>query len=201
MRATFRSALACFVLTLVAIQAAVAQMPFLGPSTKVSVLMQPEVKKDLKITKDQDKQINQLIGDMAKQSQGMPPSMDMSAMSNAMSSFNEMDTKALAILTPEQQTRITQLWIQYDGAVVLETKELIEALKLNDDQQAKIKQIWSDYQGTFMDKMRGGPGGYKALKGLRKTANENTLAILTPDQLKQFTDMQGKELKFHKREY
>lgn len=190
MRAWSRILSVAAILTIASVQA-LAQMPFLGPTPKFQVIMTvPEAKKDLKLTKDQDKQINEII----KAATGMSPNAAM-GMGGVTGVMSDLDVKAMAVLTAEQQARAKQIWIQYDGPVVLEDKEIADEVKLTDDQKSRVKIIWSDYQAKFLEKARSGPMGLKGLKDVRKTANEATLAVLTPEQLKQFTDMQGKELK------
>lgn len=194
MRANSRFLVPLLALMVASVQFASAQMPMLGPDPKMMVLTQPEVRKDIKVTKEQSKQIEEIMKEASK----ADPSMG----GNPMSMFGELDAKVVAVLTPEQQVRLTQLWIQYDGPVVLEDKAIAEELKLTDEQKSKVKELWDVYQNQFLEKMRSGPMGIKAMKAVRKTTNEATLALLTPEQQKAFTDMQGKELKFRaKRDY
>jgi Spy/CpxP family protein refolding chaperone len=196
MRAMFRILATGLVLATASIQIALAQMPS-GPTSKVMLIMMPEVKKEIKLTRDQDKQVQALLKEMS----GGQPNMSMGT-GGLSSIFAEMDAKTMAILTPEQQARTNQLWIQYDGPVVLEDKAIADALQLTDEQRTKVKHIWTDYSSQFLEKMRAGQSGYKAIKGVRRIANEATIAILTAEQITALKAMGGKEIKFrNKREY
>jgi len=153
------------------------------------VVMMPDVQKELKLSGDQKKQIMIAQRDLMN---GGGMSMNMSTMNE------EMDAKVLGGLNADQLSRLTELWIQYEGPLVLQDKVVAESVKLTDDQKTQIKAIWDKYQDTVLESMRNmrSNSAMNALKKTKKEADAATLALLTPDQIKAFTDMQGKAFKF-----
>ena len=176
------------------VQAASAQFNMAGPDGKMMVVITPEAQKELKITKDQNKQIQEVMKEA--QAQGQTGMSGMSGMASPTQMLSELDAKVLAILSPEQVARLNELWVQYEGPCVLRDKAIAEKLNLTDDQKAKLEQIWSDYQRTFFEQAQKGPGGFKGLKKVRSDANEAALALLTDDQKTAYEALQGKPIKW-----
>jgi hypothetical protein len=161
---------------------------------KITLLMLPEVKEELKLTKQQDKAVQASL----KSKQGGLGSMSISGF-GGQGIMGTMDSDLPSILTPEQLTRLNELWIQHEGAVVLETEEIAKALKLTEDQRGTIGNLVEQFRDTQMEIMRGGMGSQSAmnkLKTLQAESDKKILAVLTEAQLKMFGEMQGKTFKF-----
>ena len=176
------------------VQAASAQFNMAGPDAKTMVVITPEAQKELKITKDQNKQIQEVM--KTAQAQGQASMSGMSGMPYPTQVLSELDAKVLATLTADQVARLNELWVQYEGPCVLRDKTVAEKLQLTDDQKAKSEQIWSDYQRTFFEQAQKGPTGYKGMKKVRADANEATLALLTDEQKTAYEALQGKPIKW-----
>jgi hypothetical protein len=181
--------MATLTLSVLAPRLAHAQFGFGGaPGAKSAVVTMPEVQKDLKLSGDQKKQIQAAMKDMGN-----------GGMTGDMASMNDnMDAKMLTGLTPDQLARLTEIWMQYEGPRVLQDKTVADNLKLTDDQRATIKDIWSQYGDSMlasMQKVRS-QSGMNAIKKMKKDADAATLALLTDGQVKAFTEMQGKKIKF-----
>ena len=164
-----------------------------GPSAKSTVAIMPDVQKELKMTRDQKKQLQDAM---------MHLSPDTIQMTGDMSSINDAtDAKALASLDADQLARLDELWIQYNGAKVLTLKSIADKLVLTADQSSKIKDIWDTYSQVLMDGMQHArsQGAVNALKKKKQEANDAALALLTPDQAKSFAAMQGKPFKFQQK--
>lgn len=190
MRAQQLSLSLCIALVAATASVAQAQFSFGSPGPKGEVVMLPEVQKELKITKDQQKQIQAAMTTM---SQGANPNMpDMTSM------MANMDAQTLAPLNPDQVARLNDLWMQYEGPRVVQDKAVADKLQLTADQKSKIAAIWDGYQQTAMDTMQHMHAGstMNGVKKALKEANEATLALLAPDQMKTLTEMQGKPFKF-----
>jgi len=190
MRASRLTLLVTLSLSIAAARTAHAQFGVGGkPGAKSMVVMMPDVQKELKLSGDQKKQIMIAQRDLMN---GGGMSMNMSTMNE------EMDAKVLGGLNADQLSRLTELWIQYEGPLVLQDKVVAESVKLTDDQKTQIKAIWDKYQDTVLESMRNmrSNSAMNALKKTKKEADAATLALLTPDQIKAFTDMQGKAFKF-----
>lgn len=194
MRAKNLSLVLTLVLCLLASGIAYAQFGFGGPGPKMTVISQPDVQKELKITKDQKKQIQEALTTMSSGSMaGNPMSMPDAGSMNA-----QMDAPFLAVLTPDQLSRLNELWIQYNGPKVLTDPTVAGQVKLTDDQKTKIKAIWDAFGQVAMDGMAHARSNsaVNAIKQKKKDADAATLALLTPDQVTAFTAMQGKHFKF-----
>ncbi len=161
---------------------------------KIFILMLPEVKKELKLTKQQDKAVQASL----KSKQGDMGSMPMSGF-GGQGMMGAMDTDLPTILTPEQLSRLNELWIQHEGAVVLEAEEIAKALKLTEDQHGKVENLVEQFRDEQMAMMMGGlrsQGDMDKLKTLQAETEKKILAVLTEAQLKMFGEMQGKAFKF-----
>jgi hypothetical protein len=161
---------------------------------KIAILMLPEVKAELKLTKQQDKTLQASL----KSQQGGLESMPMSGF-GVQGIMGALDSELPSILTPEQLTRLNELWIQHEGAVVLEAEEIAKALKLAEDQRGKIENLVEQFRDTQMEMMQGGirsQGDMKKLKTLQAESEKKILAVLTEAQLKMFGEMQGRLFKF-----
>ena len=171
-----------------------AQVTIGGPSPKSTVIMQPDVQKELKLTKDQKKQIQDAMASMTPASMNADPTM----MPDLSSINAQMDAKVTAGLSADQLARLNELWLQYNGPKVLVDANVATQLKLTDDQKTKIKAIWDQFGQEAMDGMvhARSQSAVNAIKKKRKDADVATLALLTPDQITAFTTMQGKPHKF-----
>ena len=191
MRAQQLSLGLCVALIAATASVAQAQFSFGSPGPKSEVIMLPEVQKELKVSKDQQKQIQAAMT-------MMPPGTGNPTMADPSSMMANMDAQTLAPLSPDQVARLNELWIQYEGPRVVQDKAVSDKLQLTDDQKSKIGTIWDGYQQMAMDRMQHMHMG-STLNGVKKAlkeAGDATLALLTPDQAKTFTDMQGKPFKF-----
>lgn len=172
------------------ILSAAAQFGFGSVDPKWVVMMMPEAQKELKLTKDQKKQIQEATKGMQDMAKSGTAGMGM---------LSDMDAKMLAPLTPEQLTRLEELWIQYEGPSVLTLPEIAAKAKLTDEQQGKVKELWSAYAKSTMDSMMKNPGSMSGIKESRKKhseTNDATLALLTDEQKAAYTALQGALIKW-----
>lgn len=161
---------------------------------KIVILMLSEVKEELKLTKQQDKAVQASL----KSQQEGRGSMPISGF-GGQGIMGALDSDLPSILTPEQLTRLNELWIQHEGAVVLGTEEIAKALKLTEDQRGKIENLVEQFRDTQMEMMRGGigsQGDMNKLKTLQAESEKKILAVLIEAQVKMFGEMQGKTFKF-----
>jgi len=168
---------------------AFAQFSLGGPTGKMMLVVMPDVQKELKLTSDQKKHIQTTMNSMSAGNMQMPSDM---TQLNA-----QIDGQVLAGLTPDQLSRLQELWIQYNGPKVLQDATVAKALQLTDDQNANVKQIWQDYGQAVMAAMQSrSMSSMNEIKRKKKEADGAALAVLTPDQAKAFVDMQGKAHNF-----
>src|SRR5579864_4593463 len=132
MRAKHLSLGVCFALFSVATGIAQAQFSFSDPGPKTEVIMQPEVQRDLKISREQLKQLQAAMQSMSQANAANMPNMN--SMSDVSAMNSNMETQMLAPQTPEQVTRLNELWLQYEGPRVLRDKTVSDQVKLTPDQ-------------------------------------------------------------------
>lgn len=167
------------------------RMPF-GITGRSLLVSMGDVKKELKLTKEQDKQIMKAIqdyGEAAKQGQASFDFMDPMA---------GVDPALEAILNDEQKVRLEQLFVQANGGFALVDKKVAAALKLTDEQKAAIKKIADQANSDALNSMRTAhsPGSVKAVQKKHDEAGDQMKALLTPEQATEFAAMQGKPFKF-----
>lgn len=160
-----------------------------GPSMAVQ---RPEVKKELKLTKDQNKQIDTVVNDLNKVMRDRATANNPSAFMTAIKDSNE---KVWQILDDPQDARLRELILQMKGPTALLEEETAKALGLSEEQSAKLKEIKSQASKESMTAMQGGIEGQKKLKGILDKFDTDAVAVLTEDQKKKYTEMQGKLVK------
>jgi hypothetical protein len=151
MRAKHLSLGICFALFATATSLAQAQFSFGTPGPKSEVLMQPEVQKDLKVSREQMKQIQAAMQSMSQANMANMPNMN--NMGDASAMVSSMDAQILAPLSPDQTVRLNELWLQYEGPRVLRDKTVSDQVKLTPDQVSKIGDIWEAYSKVAMEQM------------------------------------------------
>lgn len=179
---------------LLAVMATAQRMPY-GITARSMIAMYPDVKKELKITKDQDKQIQAAMQAQQKEmanGANLPPNF------NPSNPMGMMDGILDPILTDEQKARLEQLFIQANGWYAVNDPKVADALGLNDDQKKQAGQIMADADGVAIEKMRGvrSQGAMNNIKKERDKTGEKIKDLLTADQQMKFQDMQGKPYKF-----
>src|SRR5687767_7882361 len=121
-----------FILLLVASALSMAQrMPF-GGTSRLMITMMPDVKKELKITKDQDKKVQERIKKITEDMQKgiVPPGF----------SFTEgPDISFDDILDETQRARLEELFIQSNGGFALADAKVATKIGLTEEQSAKVK--------------------------------------------------------------
>jgi hypothetical protein len=104
-----------------------------------------------------------------------------------------------AVLSPEQVERLKQLNLQIRGVSALGDEEVAADLKLSEEQTKQLAEIQSEsataMQDAFRQARESGGGDRDAMRtkmeGLRKSANDKAMAVLSADQKAQFEKMQG----------
>jgi hypothetical protein len=179
----------------------------------LGMLQISDVQKELKMTPDQIAKISTKQQETRDQMRsvfqgGGGPGGDPAEMQQRMAQVRDIQDKAVAdILNADQLKRYHQLELQQQGTMALSTrKDVQDALKLTDDQKTKIQDI----RQKAMDDMRSAMQGVDPqsmtdedrqkmrtkMQESQKATNAQIEAVLTPDQQKQWKDMQGAPFKF-----
>jgi Spy/CpxP family protein refolding chaperone len=171
-----------------------------------SLLQNPSVQKELKLTEDQIKKITEVVNEVRKKHQDeftglrdLDQAERREKMGTLMREVGEETRKALAkenVLTPDQEKRFKQIELQTEGPRAFVTANVQKSLKLTADQQDKIKTIVDDMtkeeraaresagQGNFQ-------GMFQKMQELRKDATAKITDVLTDDQKKEWKEMTG----------
>lgn len=178
---------------------------FTAPSM---MMMQPDLKKELKLAKDQDKKISEISKAHMKKMQEMSSKARGNDLSNSLNSMAEMqaaqaesDKAILAALNPEQTRRLRQLQWQILGSKALYEADLQKELALTEEQVGKIEEHRSGDAGRMMEAMQSG-GGSKMANAIKKVKAESAkilIGFLTPEQAAKYKEALGPESKAAKR--
>lgn len=177
--------------------------PFAG-SFIVSLATFPEVQKELKLTPDDSKKIDDTLGKVGEDVQG--------AFQDANGDFGKMqldiakidlkyDTEYLKTLTPDQATRLKQLFVQFTGALVIGREDFASEVGLTDDQKAKVKQLQVGQGKKMADLFQSGGDPSTMgpeMKKLQDQFKVDLAGVLTDDQKKKLEDMKGAKFEFQK---
>lgn len=168
------------------------QVPF-GVEGKFALVVMPSVKKELKITKEQDKALADLMKEMQSNPQKFVSGFDMTYM------LKGVDEKVDAILTEKQRLRMKELWYRLNGPMILRLSGPAEEIGLNDDQRAQIGSLCSEADSKIMQAIQQGSRQTKfpeKLREVRTTYGKQVLDRLTPDQKEAWKKALGKDFKF-----
>jgi hypothetical protein len=196
-----------------------------GVSRGISAMLlaMPEVQTELSLTDDQKKKIEDLgqdVRDKARASFGNINFQELQNMTDEerQKKFEEMrkkaedvtkglDEKISGILDAKQSERLKQLQLQREGAMALTRAEIAKKLALTEEQQAKIKKLVEDARPTnttrFFDPNQTPEERQAARKKMQdqiEKVQKDCLAVLTDDQMLDWTNMCGKTFKFPERQ-
>ena len=169
------------------------------------LLQRSDVKKDLNLTDDQKTKLGVASDDMRSKMQQafQDAGGDRSKMQDIMKKMtDEMATSVKGILTPEQQTRLKQIYIQTSGNAAITDPDVAKDLNLTSDQQSKIKALQEGQAKANQDifaKMQSGELDRSAIRPLmeknQQTMKDELGKILTDAQKTKLTAMGGAPFK------
>lgn len=153
-----------------------------------AVLQRNDIKKELKVTKEQSKQIDAVIKEFNKASRdsaaGGPTRVD------------KADADLVLILSESQKVRYAELNIQIRGATALSDPGISEKLEMTDAQKAKVKQVRTDAIQTLLSRLRGRTRDMdKAMEEVSKGEETELLTVLNDAQREVFAKMAGEVYK------
>jgi hypothetical protein len=163
-------------------------------STRFMMLMQPDVRKEIKLSKDQDKAIQEFL----KNAQSNPSSMAGVMNMNMVNPAGALPEPVSSKFEASQLQRLEELFLQFNSGLALMDPAVAKALELTEEQSAKVNEIGyeagAEVQKLMMN-MRSQSAANK-LKETRKAYAEKLLEILTAGQKAKFVEMSGKPFKF-----
>ena len=171
---------------------ATAQRSPTGTTNRLMLTMMPDVKKELKISKDQDKKIQEAVKTMQEQAEAGQIRIDFT---DPMAS---MDVDFTTILDDAQKARLEELFVQYNGGFALADPKVVTALGLSEDVVAQVKSIKGAASRELLQVMSQArsTSAVKAADKKREEFSLQMLALLTDEQKAKFETMKGKAFKF-----
>lgn len=139
-------------------------------------IQRPEVRKELKPTKDQNRQLDEVAKSVTKAMQGAGKSMDISAMGTAM---REGDAKVWEILDDTQDARLRGLILQIKGPAALTEEDFIKEYSLTSEQVAKLEELKTKCREDYLAAAQ---KNQKKIKGLLEQYEKDAFAVLTTEQ-------------------
>lgn len=169
-----------------------AQKMPVGVTGRAMILMAPDVKKEIRITKDQDKQIQKAIKDLSDAAKGGGLSFDLT---NPMAA---LDPALDSILNDDQKKRLDELFVQSNGGFALLDKKVAAPLQLTEEQLTKLTALSGQANSEAMNAFQHArsAGSFKAIQKKHDEFGLQMKGVLTPEQAAKFETMQGKPFKF-----
>ncbi len=158
------------------------------------LLNQKSVQNDLKLTKDQVRDIRNVVTQQMparRPTFARPSEADMTKMREAMETASKA---AVAVLTDKQETRLRQITLQLQGSRAFSDTEVAGKLGLSDEQQQSIQKIVSSNSPSSPGNGRPAQPDsmFKQNSRADKKALAKILATLTSDQRATWKEMTGK---------
>lgn len=169
----------------------------------VGLLRMPEVRKELSLTEEQNKQVEAALEQANPGRGGFGGQQDLSQeerqkrMEEMRKKMDEATASVKKVLTPEQNKRLEQLTLQRQGAGALARPEVAKQLGLSDEQKEKIAKIQESTRVNFRelsDEER--QKAFAEMPQKQEKARSEILALLTDDQKAKWSEMKGKEFTF-----
>lgn len=197
-----------FVLTMACASAAPVATSSADSISYMPVLLnQPEIHKDLKISPVQDARINVIRAECRAKvgvlsAEGLlDPLLAPVALKNLPRYQASCNRRVLAVLTPSQRVRFREIERQFHGGLFLLSPSEQNLLKLTPEQRHKIAEIRSvdaskaaEVQQAFHEGKKTQLRREMDLHRIHRTTARSLLAVLTPEQKKEWLSSLGAPL-------
>jgi len=169
-------------------------------SSKLGLVMRPEVRAELEIVEDQQKELEALGKEVRSQMREMYSGLRDLPEDQRRKEFakirekarqmqKEIDKKVDEILLPNQQERLDQLVLRArigraGPGRALVSEQLAKALGVTEEQKKRLAEVSQKVQKEMQEKTR----------KMREEAREEILSVLTPEQKKKFEELTGEKI-------
>jgi len=161
------------------------------------LLNQESVQKELKLSKDQIKDVKSAWGKQMEAFRGLQDVDEEERPKKIQEIAKEGDKAVAKILKKDQTKRLKQITLQVQGAQAFADPAVAKELKLSDEQKKKIKGIQDAAQKEMREAFQDAAGDQEELQKkmgeIRKSTNDKTMKLLTDDQKKTWKKMTGKK--------
>lgn len=172
-----------------------------GAAGASQLLAVEKIQDDLKLTADQKDKLTALRmegrgagGGRQGRGQNATPEEQAAARKAA----QERDDKFEAVLNADQKKRLGEIKLQARGASAVGDEAVAKELALTDNQKSQVKTIADAVQKKRADlgppQQGGGQEYFTQIQKITTDANDEYLAVLTPEQKTKFTAMQGAKI-------
>jgi hypothetical protein len=178
--------------TLLAASTASAQR-MIGAMPKQFLLLNPKIQAELKLTDSQKDAIKKAAGDSVSTDEQGRLRIQMTAGTD----IEAIKSGLKKAITPAQDKRLTEIWIQRDGVMALSDADVSKQVGLTDEQKKKVADIFEDF-GQGMQELimsSGGHVGPEQSKALRDKTKKQLEGVLTASQKTKFQSMKGAPFK------
>ena len=160
------------------------------------------VQKDVGLTDDQlaaVKKLQEELRPTGGRPQGQPSDEERQKLREQFEARATKERDELAkILKPEQQKRLTGIYVQQAGTAAIGDPEVSKELGISDEQKAKLRTIREETAASMRGLFGGGEVDREAnrtkFNDLRKSSEEKVLAVLSDDQKKKLEELKGKKI-------
>jgi hypothetical protein len=159
----------------------------------LDLLRDKGVQKDLKLTDEQVKKVNDLVQQRADLMQNLKGVIDLKKLQEAMEGLKKSATD---LVTKDQAARLAQLRIQAQGPAAFRDPNVVNELKLTDEQKAAAIQAIGEANKKRLQAMAGMKGASaeeKAKKAgeIQRDAAEDFIKQLSKDQQARWRELVG----------
>jgi hypothetical protein len=185
--------------TVVALAAPAAQaQPSFMRGNPAMLAGQESVRKDLKVTPEQAKKLDEQQEKMREKFQEAF-GLEGEERGKRMQELMQENLKAVTeILKPEQMKRLTQISYQQQGPSAVVNPEVAKAINLTDVQKKEVQKINEETGAQIRELFQGGPPDEetrKKMQEIRKTAGDKIMKLLNDEQKTKWKELQGEPFK------
>lgn len=175
----------------------------------LGLLMMKEVREELNLDEDQNKELEDMGKAMMEsfasmrpqQGQAPDPKMMQEAMEKVRKAATEAEEKLSDILDPKQTERLIGLVIQRDSIRAINSKLVADKLGITSEQKEKMASMEKENMEKMREMFQGGGGGFSQemrdkMRAFREESETKMKEILTSAQKDQMESLKGAEFKF-----
>lgn len=164
-----------------------------------ALLINDAAVKELKLSADQQKQIDEILGEMVQEVDG-----EKRLIVRGQVDMDEIEKNVLNALNNTQRKRLRQAWLQLNGPMALTDATLAKEVGLKEEQTKKITEAVTNMNDAMRDVFHEAAGDQEKMREcvvrLRKNTANDIEAMLTPDQKKKLETLKGPKIEGLKKE-
>lgn len=164
--------------------------PALMMAAPSMAVQRPEVRKELKPTKDQNRQLDEAAKSVTQAMKDSQKNMDLGAVARAMKAG---DAKVWEVLDDKQDERLRGMILQIKGAAAFTEEDFVKEYEMTSEQITKLEDLKMTCRTDYLTAAQ--KGNQRKLKDLLEQYDKDTLAVLTTDQRSKYNKAIGAKVK------